>query len=113
LLRCLRYIELNPVRAGMIALPEHYRWSSVHAHLGKRPDPRWTPHPLYLALGEDPAIRSHLLSCPADGTYLFRGYPVHSRPSPARASLRLSRVSDHGRENAQSPILLAITRPAC
>jgi len=60
LLRCLRYIELNPVRAGMVALPEHYQWSSVHAHLGKRSDSRWTPHPLYLALGEDPATRSHL-----------------------------------------------------
>ncbi|MDR6840311.1 transposase [Pseudoxanthomonas sacheonensis] len=60
LLRCLRYIELNPVRAGMVALPEHYRWSSVHAHLGKHPDPRWTPHPLYLALNEDPVARSHL-----------------------------------------------------
>jgi putative transposase len=28
LLRCYRYIELNPVRAGVVADPAHYRWSS-------------------------------------------------------------------------------------
>ena len=34
-----------------IALPEEYRWSSVHAHLGKACDPLITPHCTYLALG--------------------------------------------------------------
>ena len=28
LLTCMRYIELNPVRAGMVSRPEEYRWSS-------------------------------------------------------------------------------------
>lgn len=28
LLACMRYIELNPVRAGMVVDPNHYRWSS-------------------------------------------------------------------------------------
>lgn len=46
-----RYIELNPVRAAMAALPEEYRWSSVHTHLGKARDPLITPHPTYMALG--------------------------------------------------------------
>lgn len=46
-----RYIELNPVRAAMVALPEEYRWSSVHTHLGEARDPLITPHPTYLALG--------------------------------------------------------------
>lgn len=45
------YIELNPVRAAMVALPEEYRWSSVHTHLGKARDPLITPHPAYQALG--------------------------------------------------------------
>jgi len=58
LLRCLRYIELNPVRASMTDHPEMHRWSSVHAHLGIRSDPRLTPHPGYLALGADPATRA-------------------------------------------------------
>jgi putative transposase len=33
LLTVYRHIELNPVRASMVSLPEHYRWSSVHANL--------------------------------------------------------------------------------
>jgi putative transposase len=36
----LRYVEANPVRAGMAALPEQYRWSSAPAHMGElRRDP--------------------------------------------------------------------------
>ena len=31
-LECLRYIELNPVRAGMVSSPDLYRWSSYRAH---------------------------------------------------------------------------------
>lgn len=58
LLRCLRYIELNPVRAAMVDRPEAYRWSSVHAHLGTRSDSRLTPHPSYLMLGPDQDTRA-------------------------------------------------------
>ena len=51
LLACQRYIELNPVRAGMVEEPGHYRWTSYRSNaLGQR-DPRLTPHPLYLSLG--------------------------------------------------------------
>jgi putative transposase len=31
---CLGYVELNPVRAGLVAAPEDWRWSSARAHLG-------------------------------------------------------------------------------
>lgn len=58
LLRCLRYIELNPVRAAMTDKPEAHRWSSVHTHLGVRLDPLLTPHPCYLALGHDASTRA-------------------------------------------------------
>jgi len=33
LLTCMRYIELNPVRAGMVVDPEDYRWSSYRHHV--------------------------------------------------------------------------------
>jgi putative transposase len=51
-LTCYRYIELNPVRAGMVSDPARYRWSS-HRHnaLGEL-DSGITPHPSYVALGE-------------------------------------------------------------
>jgi putative transposase len=31
---CVRYVELNPVRAGLVERPEQWRWSSARAHLG-------------------------------------------------------------------------------
>jgi putative transposase len=51
LLACCRYIELNPVRAGLVTHPKDYPWSSYAAQALGRPDPLVTPHPLYLALG--------------------------------------------------------------
>ncbi|MDE2406739.1 MAG: transposase [Xanthomonadaceae bacterium] len=59
-LRVIRYIELNPVRAAMVATPEAHRWSSVHLHLGLKPDALVTPHPLYTSLGDTAAERSHI-----------------------------------------------------
>jgi putative transposase len=32
--QALRYVELNPVRAGLAVAPEQWRWSSVRAHVG-------------------------------------------------------------------------------
>ena len=45
LLTCLRYIELNPVRAGMVVDPGDYRWSSYAAHGLGRSISMLTPHP--------------------------------------------------------------------
>ena len=53
LFACMRYIELNSVRAGMVSDPAHYRWSSYrHNGLGQA-DERLTGHPLYQSLGHD------------------------------------------------------------
>jgi putative transposase len=49
LMRAMRYIELNPVRARMVVAAENYPWSSVHGHLGLRPDPLLTAHPVLVA----------------------------------------------------------------
>lgn len=37
-LAAMRYVELNPVRAGLCKRPEGWRWSSVHMHLGEAED---------------------------------------------------------------------------
>lgn len=51
-LTCQRYVELNPVRAGMVTLPGGYAWSSFRCHgMGKESDLH-SPHPEYLALGK-------------------------------------------------------------
>lgn len=51
LLTCMRYIEMNPVRAGMVEHPRAYRWSSYAANAHGRLDALVQPHPLYQALG--------------------------------------------------------------
>ena len=50
-LTCLRYIEQNPVRAGMVSTPSDYRWSSFGFHGLGQPSDWLVPHPVYLALG--------------------------------------------------------------
>jgi putative transposase len=54
---CQRYIELNPVRAGLVAHPVDYEWSSylVHAH-GKASD-IVVPHDLYNGMATENALR--------------------------------------------------------
>jgi putative transposase len=57
LFACHRYIELNPVRAGLVAEPREYQWSSYHANALGAIDPLVTTHELYSALGEDAESR--------------------------------------------------------
>jgi putative transposase len=56
-LTCYRYIELNPVRAGMVNHPRDYPWSSYHANAAGKKDDLITPHPLYLGLAIEPGLR--------------------------------------------------------
>jgi putative transposase len=82
---CLRYVELNPVRARLVARPEEWRWSSARGHLGLAPDPLCEAAPAkarvddwraFLDAGLDPedhlvlraAERSGRLAAPAPGT---------------------------------------------
>ena len=53
LLACHRYVELNPVRAGLTRTPGSYRWSSYRSNALGQIDHRLTPHATYTALGQD------------------------------------------------------------
>lgn len=55
---CMRYIELNPVRAGMAKTPRDYRWSSYKANAEAKADPIIMPHALYTAMGETADARA-------------------------------------------------------
>jgi putative transposase len=57
LLSCYRYIELNPVRAGMVKRPEDYPWSSYGYNALAIDDRILSPHKLYLQLGEADELR--------------------------------------------------------
>jgi putative transposase len=59
LLTCYRYIELNPVRAGLVQDPGQYVWSSYRANAQRMPYGMLSPHSEYLRLGADEAGRKH------------------------------------------------------
>jgi putative transposase len=60
LLRCHRYIEMNPVRAGMVAHPSRYKWSSYLANGEGRPCDFLVPHALYIGLASEAEERRRL-----------------------------------------------------
>jgi putative transposase len=57
LLRCQRYIDLNPVRAGMVSSAAEYSWSSHRHYAFGEPNDWLCAHPTLLALGDDPDRR--------------------------------------------------------
>ncbi|MFY0992616.1 transposase [Halomonas sp. C05BenzN] len=59
LFACYRYIELNPVRAGMVPGPADYEWSSHRANALGHDNPIVQPHAIYTGLGATPARRQH------------------------------------------------------
>ena len=77
-LNCYQYIELNPVRAGMVAEPGAYRWSSYAGHVGRRSDLIVTEHEAFLRLGRSMLARQAAYcdlcreTMPADAVELIR-----------------------------------------
>ncbi|CAN5358979.1 transposase [soil metagenome] len=57
LLTCMAYMDLNPVRDGLVAEARDHVWSSHRHYAGLRNDRLVTPHPLYWALGNTPFAR--------------------------------------------------------
>lgn len=52
-LTCQRYIELNPVRAGIVVHPVDYEWSSYRVHAHGEDSEIVVPHDLYSGIGPD------------------------------------------------------------
>lgn len=82
LFACCRYVELNPVRAGLVARPEEYRWSSYrrNAHGGR--DSLVTPHDRYEALG----------SCATEREASYRAMFTHAGGGDVGPTIRRARV---------------------
>ena len=75
LLELVRYIHLNPVRAGMVANPEEYPWSSHHAYLGRETLPWLTTDWLLASFGEQ-VYRARA----EYATFVLDGLAEESRP---------------------------------
>jgi len=56
-LRCQRYIELNPVRSGLESRPADCQWTSYASHTGERAESWLQDHPLFWGLGNTPFER--------------------------------------------------------
>ncbi len=83
LLACQRYIEMNPIRAGVVNYPAKYRWSSYAANALGVSNPVVTEHAEYLAMGRSPADRQSayrdLFDSPLDVDELeLLGYALQS-----------------------------------
>lgn len=86
LLACHRYIDLNPVRAGIVPDPGDYEWSSYQAHALGIGNPVLTPHKSYLALGETAGHRR------AEYRRLVESGIDHARLEEIRLMTRRQRV---------------------
>ena len=110
---CVRYVELNPVRAGLTTRAEDWPWSSARTHLGLARDGLTAPGPMkvriddwqaYLGLGladaEGEAIRSAERTCRPLGSNAFLdriGAATGRDPRPPRRGRPRSEISDsHG-----------------
>lgn len=96
LLTCMRYIELNPLRANMVAHPSEYRWSSYACNAHGKDNALLTPHPLYKQLGTDP------VSCQHAYRELFRNHMDHTTIHDIREALNQELVL--GREDFKDRI---------
>jgi putative transposase len=65
LLATARYVELNPVQAGLVARPEDYAWSSARFHLGLDENPVVCRSPLREMV---PSWREYLSDVPDETT---------------------------------------------
>jgi putative transposase len=83
LLACMRYIELNPVRAGLCAEPAQWPWSSAAHHLGLVRSPVITEHEMYWSLGNTPFDREH-----AYREFLTQGVPAAEQAAFTEAVFR-------------------------
>jgi putative transposase len=96
-LACYRYIELNPVRAGLSQHPRDYQWSSYGCNAQGRPDSLVAAHSVYARLEETPELRQRAYSgffdVPLDGEIL----------SEIRSALRTGRALGSERRSRGRP----------
>jgi putative transposase len=108
LLACMRYVELNPVRARLVASPGDFPWSSFRANARGAADALVEPHALYRQMGNSPqerqaAYRDLFNSTPSsDECCLIRDATQHAWALGGEAFRR--RVAELSRRAARLPL---------
>jgi putative transposase len=103
LLTCYRYIELNPVRAGVARRPEDYPYSSYHANALGKADRLVTRHGVYLALVGGPGGE-------ADPEGLARYRALFDSELSRRDLATIRRGTQRGLGIGQAEFLLRVAR---
>ena len=103
LLTCMRYIEMNPVRAGMSGTPAGFPWSSFHQNASGDPAGLLTPHPEYLQLSPDSRKRGESY------LRLFEGALAQGELAAIRESAQMNRAL--GGERFCEAIAATLRRP--
>ncbi|MCY4745615.1 transposase [Pelomonas sp. UHG3] len=108
LLACMRYIELNPVRAGICTAAADWPWSSAAHHLGLARNVLISEHEMYWQLGNTPFEREH-----AYREFLEQGVPSNERAQFTEAVLRGRPVGSEGflRSLAVDHAAVVVARP--
>ena len=106
LLDCMRYIELNPVRAAMVDDPAHYRWTSYRANALGQGNVMVSPHPLYLALESTDAARQSAYRA------LFRAHLEQAGIDDIRLALNQSQPLGDSRFHARIARMVGERRQA-
>ena len=108
-LACYRYIERNPVRAGMVSAPSLYPWSSHRANTGRDRDTLLSHHPEYAALPSQEYLR--LFAAEDDAQFLktvreatLGGYPLVGNGLKAKLRL-LGTRTEPGKPGPRSTVV--------
>ena len=115
ILGCYRYIELNPVEAGMARAPGSYAWSSYLGNAGMAENSLLTQHAEYAALASEPSKRhaayQHLFESAMDTTLVnairaatLGGYPLVDDKLKARLATQTTRALQPGKPGRRSAI---------
>jgi putative transposase len=125
-LGCYRYIEMNPVRANMVATPCEYRWSSFHANSGRLRSTLLAPHVEYAALAlndearydayrglfasaEDPALVGAIRDA-TDGGYALLGDGMKAKLAASGRRLERGKPGRRAERPAGEPAADALAR---
>ena len=103
LLAAARYIELNPVRAGLAADPLDWRWSSARFHVSGRPDPLVKPGLLSSLVGNWAGfLREHVSGIDALRKHQATGRPLGNAGFIERCEHALGRILKTGKPGRKS-----------
>jgi putative transposase len=88
LLACCRYIDLNPVSAGMVTHPGEYRWSSFRQKTGDSASMWINPDDCYIALGKSANQRMKTYA-----RFVIEGVPARGEINLIRRALKSGQLT--------------------